>query len=251
MLTGGVAADPGWAATPRCKGFRATKVGTARSNVIRGTKHRDVIVSLGGNDKIYGGAGPDVICAGPGKDLLSGGRGADVLVGNGGNDRLSGGKGIDVLQGGGGADTLRGDAGLLDVLAGGPGNDTLLGGAGADLLDGGAGADKISGGAGSNDTVTYATRLKDVTVRLARTGFADDGQINERDAVGPDVENAIGGLGNDHLFGSSAKNRRERHDLRRRRRRPVDRRRRPRHDERRSTGARGRHERPGHLQQRQ
>jgi uncharacterized delta-60 repeat protein len=97
----------------RCKGVRATKVGTAKRNVIRGTNKRDVIVALGDNDLIKGRGGNDLICAGAGKDVVKAGAG---------NDRVFGGGGRDRLFGEGGRDRLLGEAGK-DLLRGGPGRD--------------------------------------------------------------------------------------------------------------------------------
>lgn len=74
-------AAPAHGAAPRCEGLKATIVGNARANRIRGTERRDVIVAGDGNDRISGLGGNDVIC---------GGFGADRIVGGPGNDRLLG-----------------------------------------------------------------------------------------------------------------------------------------------------------------
>lgn len=71
---------------PRCKGRRATKVGTARRDVLNGTRGRDVIVGRAGNDLIRGRRGRDLLCGGPGRDTLRGGPGRDILVGGPGAD---------------------------------------------------------------------------------------------------------------------------------------------------------------------
>ncbi|MFN2468981.1 MAG: hypothetical protein ABR521_12735 [Gaiellaceae bacterium] len=42
----------------------------------RGTKRADVIVGLGGDDRISGLGGRDIICGGPGRDTIDGGAGA-------------------------------------------------------------------------------------------------------------------------------------------------------------------------------
>jgi Ca2+-binding RTX toxin-like protein len=89
----------------------------------------------------------------------------------------------------------------MNVLDGRGGNDSLDGRGGADVLIGGADA----------DTVTYATYSQAVKVSL--DGAANDGgspDLNPdtglSDSVGPDVENLIGGSGDDTLGGSSANN---------------------------------------------
>ena len=88
----------------KCNGLVANKVGSNRSEVIRGTKRDDVIVAKGGNDRIMAGAGDDVICAGGGNDSIEGGSGKDRIFGGYGNDTLKGGPGKDLLDGGPGRD---------------------------------------------------------------------------------------------------------------------------------------------------
>src|SRR5687768_12985711 len=55
-----------------CAGRKATIVGSASRDRLRGTDHRDVIVGLGGNDTIHGRDGWDIICGGPGRDQVHG-----------------------------------------------------------------------------------------------------------------------------------------------------------------------------------
>jgi uncharacterized delta-60 repeat protein len=105
---------PGSAAGPRgpivspvCAGRRATIVGTAAPDRLRGTPRRDVIAGLGGGDTIRALGGADIVCGGPGRDTLAGGGGADRLLGGPGRDRLVGGAGRDVLRGGPGGDVER------------------------------------------------------------------------------------------------------------------------------------------------
>lgn len=107
-----------------------------------------------------------------------------TLVGGSGNDTLSGGPEDDVFDGGSGTDTLRGDAG-------------------ADLLDGGLDADTLSGGA-DVDTVSFAGRLGDVIADIDND--PDDGESGEGDNIRTDVQNVIGGSGNDVLIGSLGNN---------------------------------------------
>lgn len=87
------------------------------------------------------------------------------------------------------------------------GRNVLDGGGGNDLLDGGLGADVLTGGPGT-DTVSYASETKPVNVTL--DGAANDGSVDDLnpdsgqgDSVGDDVENIIGGKGDDVLAGSS------------------------------------------------
>ncbi len=152
---------------PTCHGRVATIVGTPGRDVLRGTKHKDVVVALGGDDKIKTFTEGDVICAGPGNDEINagdtgengpgdqvyGGPGNDTIKlgpelstarGEGGNDLLIGSKGGDELIGGAGNDTLYGGPNPpynTDFLFGGPGNDKLYGGPGVNSLNGGPGRD--------------------------------------------------------------------------------------------------------------
>jgi hypothetical protein len=107
-----------------------------------------------------------------------------------------------------------------DVVIGGDGDDTMVAGGadGADVLDG---DDSFSGGLGT-DTVDYSSRIDigttdGVTVVLDGA-VANDGTVTaggtpsgysgggESDAIGVDVENIIGTVGDDALTGSAAVN---------------------------------------------
>jgi Ca2+-binding RTX toxin-like protein len=118
---------------------------------------------------------------------------------------LNGDAADDVLTGGDGDDTISGGAGA-DAIAGGDGDDTPTGGAGNDFFDEGAaanGSEAIGGGSG-NDLVTYGSRAAGVVVTM--DGVFDDGEAGESDSVGTDVENAIGGAGDDVMTGSASAN---------------------------------------------
>ena len=117
-----------------------------------GTKRRRLTNSC----SIRGTAGPDT---------LHGTALADILLGLGGKDRLrasdpgyvgdtlDGGPGNDVLVGGFRQDTLFGGAGD-DVLSGGPSGDTLIDGPGHDRLNGQGGRDVIDARDGQRDRIT-------------------------------------------------------------------------------------------------
>src|SRR5688500_16896819 len=64
-------------AAPTCLGKRATIVGTAGGDELRGTLRADVIFAGGGSDTVFGRGGNDRICGGGGFDLIAGGGGAD------------------------------------------------------------------------------------------------------------------------------------------------------------------------------
>lgn len=67
---------------------------------------------------------PAVVDGGDGHDTIITGDGDDTLIGAGGNDVLRGGNGDDVLHGGRGQDRLDGGWGA-DALSGGAGSDTV------------------------------------------------------------------------------------------------------------------------------
>lgn len=122
----------------------------------------------------------------------------EVVVGGAGDDVLTGGDDADMLLGGNGDDTL----------AGGLGNDSLIGGNGLDwFVEGGAanGADVFNGGAGL-DTVDYSGRVAPVAVTLDGASANDGDILGEGDNVAADVENVLGGSGNDVLTGNASNN---------------------------------------------
>lgn len=128
---------------------------------------------------------------------VSGGPGDDRITTGGGNDVITGSEGNDVLDAGGGNDIVGGGG------TGDPGSDTLNGGAGNDVLYPGPGTDDVRGGAGE-DTVNYSGETLPVTVTL--DGQANDGSAGEGDRVANDVEDIVGGRGNDTLVGSAGPN---------------------------------------------
>ena len=193
FLAFGIAASGTATAAPL---HRCTITGTAKADVLRGTPGNDVICGLGGNDKIYGNGGNDILIGGPGADLLVGGAGNDTVSYEdktlGVVADLSGSKNNDGTKGE--KDTIAAD---VENLTGGAGNDTLTGNGGNNVLVGLAGSDIFNGGAG-NDTVSYAEKMADVIASIG-VGNGDDGTAGEKDTVNADIENLIGGPGNDTL----------------------------------------------------
>jgi uncharacterized repeat protein (TIGR01451 family) len=104
--------------------------------------------------------------------------------------------------------------GAPGTILGGAGNDVVTGGIHADTLDGGEGNDIVRAGAGGGaddikggngiDVVDYSQRTADVSVSL--DGVADDGAPGEGANVEADVENVIGGSGDDTLTGNAGPN---------------------------------------------
>jgi Ca2+-binding RTX toxin-like protein len=136
---------------------------------------------------------------------LNGDTGDDVISGGQGDDTISGGPGNNVLFGGDGDDGIGGGQ-SDDTIAGGAGGDTLIGGLGNDVFDEGDalnGTDSLTG-SGGTDLVTYAGRLAGVTVTM--DGVFDDGEAGESDSVAADIEDAIGGIGDNVMVGSASGN---------------------------------------------
>ena len=150
--------------------------------------------------RIYGKGGNDTLNAplyiGGGTLYLYGGDGNDVLYGSEETDWLYGEVGDDDIRGAGGNDKLYGGVGS-DNYSGGDGNDVLWEDASAD-------PDFFSGGNGI-DTVNYSMRTIGVTVTIGSEGM-DDGAPGELDRVEGDIENVMGGAGNDVLIGDSKPN---------------------------------------------
>ena len=119
---------------------------------------------------------------------------ADSRTGTAAADSIFGLAGDDTLHGGGGGDQIKG----------GDGKDKLFGDGGDDVLDGGAGADLLNGGAGT-DTASYHAAPGAVFANLqAKTGVADGS--GETDSF-VSIENLIGSLFDDRLFGDAGANR--------------------------------------------
>jgi Ca2+-binding RTX toxin-like protein len=142
------------------------------------------VVSLPTN--ILGDDGNDTISGGSNRDTIDGGPGNDSLIGNNGNDSLIGGLGSDILIGARGNDYLVGDTDSADTT--------------------GFGADDIHGNSG-NDFVDYHGRNDPLRITMD-DDIANDGGNNgaEGDNVHTDVENCLGGNGNDRIVGNNSSN---------------------------------------------
>ncbi|HEX2239708.1 MAG TPA: hypothetical protein VHJ82_00990 [Actinomycetota bacterium] len=194
------------AATSKCAGVEATKVGTPGNDVLNGTAGDDVINGLGGNDTIDGRGGADLICGKGGKDKIEGAEGDDLLLGGSGDDQLVGGPGqdfvsfldskrgvtaslatgratgdgsdrmtgIEILGGSRQSDNLSGDDDQLNLFFGLQGNDSLFGGRGLDLVAGGPGNDRLEGQRGF-DVADFAFSATAVNVNLNISSATGDG----------------------------------------------------------------------------
>jgi Ca2+-binding RTX toxin-like protein len=192
--------------------------------VLTGSGRGEALLGGAGNDFLNGQAGNDRLRGAAGKDTLDGGAGSDtadfsdrtggltvVLAGaTRVNARIDGRNedtlvSIENVDGTAGADAITGD-GLANRLAGGAGDDRLRGEGGDDVLQGGAGRDILDGGAGS-DTADYGDKTQAVSVTLAGAANARvkvDGIVEDTIR---NIENVIGGAGNDVLSGDNLGNR--------------------------------------------
>ena len=159
------------------------------ADAITGNALANAIWAYNGNDLVYGAGGIDTIYGGAGADRLYGDIAVPTVT-DGGNT-IYGGEGNDTLYGGLGNDTLNGDDGGSYATTC---NDTLVamsGSDGSDVLDGGQGTDTADYTAVSNNisvTLNGAT-----TATVAVTGGDADTVVN--------IENFIGGSGNDYIVG--------------------------------------------------
>ncbi len=159
-----------------------------------------------GNDKLTGGPSHDRLYGRAGNDKIWGLGGNDTIAGNEGDDRLYGGAGDDGFEDGPGTDIAYGGAGG-DGFVNYSGNDKFYGQAGDDNYSSrerkGRDADLYSGGAGV-DSAWYTYHS---AVSLDLDGAkGDDGRKGEGDTITADVENLLGGAGNDRLVGNNATN---------------------------------------------
>lgn len=215
-LTGGTGADTlhGGAGNDTLRGATDAALDVA-ADILNGDADNDTFDAgnaTNGGDTFNGGAGTDTVSyANRTNDLT-------VTMGAGANDGETGetdnvAADVEVLTGGGGDDTLTGGT-ANNTINGGAGDDTIDGGAGDDTLNGDAGddtfnspaadgADTYNGGAGT-DVVSYDGRT--LTVVASIDAVANDGEDAELDNVKADIEDLVGGDGNDTLTGSAGNN---------------------------------------------
>ncbi len=167
-----------------------TATGTAGNDVIFfgvSTSKSDILITVNGVTSAFsagkvkrlvidGAAGNDIINY---RDFVTSIGKPTLLEGGPGNDGIYGSPAGESLDGGTGDDTLHGYGG----------NDTLIGSAGADQLYGDAG----------NDTADYSAYT--ANLKLSLDNIANDGPTGSADAnIHADIENIIGGSGNDLII---------------------------------------------------
>ncbi len=145
-----------------------------------------------------------------GRDSISN---VEMLVGTRYSDVMSADSNANLLSGGGGDDCLNGRAGN-DTLIGGLGTDQVSGENGDDLIvqDSFEGDDNLDGGAGI-DTADYSRSAQagdNIKVRLASFSVEKFHADNLAQSIGHDVivdvENIIGGSGDDDIAGNQMSN---------------------------------------------
>ena len=131
--------------------------------------------ALGGNDRVYTGAGNDTVDGGSGNDLISAGDGDNTIDGGLGNDTLNTGNGTDIVIGGEGNDSLYSSYGN-DMLDGGAGDDILTSYYDNNTFIGGTGNDTMNGGYGND---TYVLNIDDGADTIYDRGGVDTLQFGE------------------------------------------------------------------------
>ena len=234
----GIAAQAGLAGTAIAAGGLGSVAATYTMSILAGPGNDKIQAGLGA-DLLDGGDGDDIFVTAAtrdGADIFLGGLGTDLVdysartanltvtiapssainaddgeptegddvtssvesvTGGSGNDKLVGSTSANVLTGGAGTDTLNGGpAGTctadLDRLVGGDGNDIFEMNASNDC------ADEVVGGLGA-DLVDY--RDRNVALSISQDAVANDGETNERDNIGSDVEVIVGGQAADTITG--------------------------------------------------
>ncbi len=195
-------------------------IGGSGADTITGNSLDNVFIGGRGADTVTGGGGVDTIAetrdanftlsntsliiSGDATDALSGIGAARLTGGSGGNllDASGFTLGPVTLDGGGGSDTLKGGA-RNDILIGGAGTDSLAGGGGDDtyIFAPGGGNDTIAEAAnGGNDTLDYSAYTSGINVTLGGSATGVSGNVSN-------IENVIGGTGDDRITGDSKANR--------------------------------------------
>jgi Ca2+-binding RTX toxin-like protein len=172
---------------------------------IFGGSAADTLIGDGLANTFRGGGGADLIDGGAGADIadyrektsgitvtLTGSTDATVTVGGVAEDTI---RNIESVLGGSGHDVLTGDT-FANTLSGNERRDLLTGGGGADILDGGAGVDTASYRDKSASVVLTLSGATNATATIG--GVAEDILRN--------IENVLGGTGDDRLTGDAAAN---------------------------------------------
>ncbi len=220
--------------------------GTNFDDKIVGDFFKNLLSGLDGNDSIDGGNGDDIIHGGDGNDTFTDWRGNNILIGGNGKDTVSYesffygllrsptitinlANGISIIEsdstlpttggsspekinysinqlseienaiGSNISDSITGDSDSNNILGLG-GNDYIVGGLGDDLIDGGHGSDVVSYEYLTNQQKISASLLKESVI------VVDEGGNQLTVDVLVNIENLIGGKGDDSLTGDNGNN---------------------------------------------
>ena len=215
---------------------------TTFDHVVQGTAGDDNLIGTSGNDDIYGGAGNDLLYGGLGDDsyhvtvgdqvaddggidtiyfsgggfwrlapnienIVADGPGPVDFRGNNDANVMIGGPGDDYMNGRAGDDTMIGNGGNdhFDMSTGRPANATSgVWTMGNRYIDGGDGIDTIDYDGGAGDGAGYVRSAVHIDLGAGTASGGGDNGIGTAKLVS--IENAIGGIYDDSLTGSSADN---------------------------------------------
>ena len=172
--------------------------GSDSSDTITGNSLVNVISGGNGADTIYGGLGGDTIYGGAGNDRIY----ADTLSGSITDTSINtiyGGEGSDLIWGSLGADVIYGDD---NGSYGTTSNDTIY------AISGSDGSDYINGGQGVSDRVDYSAISNSYAINVTLNGSTNATVTisgGDNDTI-VNIEDFIGGLGNDTIRGDNADN---------------------------------------------
>jgi Ca2+-binding RTX toxin-like protein len=214
-----------------------TLTGGSGNDKLVGGPGDDVFTGGAGNDTCWGEAGDDTFkaesSASNGSDYYFGGSGIDlmdyslrthaltVVMNATWSGTYQSGSASGTFSGESTEQDLVGDD--IDNLYGGNGDDTITGNALANRLEGRGGSDTfietsdtstdifIGAGAGATDTalgdtVDYSIRTSSHPVTLKISAWDESGEPDVNDTLGTDIENLVGGAGDDTLWGTSRNN---------------------------------------------
>ena len=179
--------------------------GTANSNKEDRIRNIENVVGGSAGDKLKGDSGANLFRGGGGKDTIDGSAGLDTADYSDKTQKvevtLNKSTAVAVKVNGASEDTIRN----VENIYGGSAGDKLTGDSLANLFRGGGGKDTIDGSAGL-DTADYSDKAQKVEVTLNKSaavtvkvnGAAEDSIKN--------IENIVGGKGNDKLTGDSLAN---------------------------------------------
>ncbi len=155
--------------------------------------------TIGGNDTIFGAAGPDLIVGGIGSDGIAAFEGDNIVIGDNGELDFDTNTGALVT-----AETTAPTAGGgSDVITSGSGRDVILGGQGDDTILAGGGDNVVFGDDG------VATFDPAILVHMTSTDTGEDGPAlggNDTITTGSGNDVIVGGMGNDLINAGEGNN---------------------------------------------